>query len=43
MEGQRRMSVIEIPADFLPEGADKVKHADVPPEKNISIADNEST
>ncbi|XP_063707361.1 probable phosphorylase b kinase regulatory subunit alpha isoform X2 [Culicoides brevitarsis] len=40
MEGERRMSVIEIPADFLPEGADKVK-PDVPPEKNISIADNE--
>lgn len=42
MEGERRMSVIEIPGDFLPEGAEKVKNFDAPPESKISIADNES-
>lgn len=42
MEGERRMSVVEIPGDFLPEGVDKLKVPDGPPEAKISITDNES-
>lgn len=42
MEGERRMSVVDLPGDFLPEGAEKLKLPDGPPESKISIADNES-
>uniref|UniRef100_A0A336MSQ2 Phosphorylase b kinase regulatory subunit n=1 Tax=Culicoides sonorensis TaxID=179676 RepID=A0A336MSQ2_CULSO len=41
MEGERRMSVVEIPTDFLPEGHHKLKVPDGPPESKISITDNE--
>lgn len=41
MEGERRMSIVDIPGDFLPEGAEKLKVPDGP-EAKISITDNES-